>query len=174
MKKRISNSVYGFRSLAIVFSMFFIFSLSSFNSYQSVNFSGTWVLNETKSVLGEGGFGGAKNMTVTHNGNNLSVERTNTGRNGQTMSNTLKYTLDGKANENKMGRGSSTSVSKLSADGKSMNINSTMMMERNGNKMEVKSLEVWKLSSDGKTLTIENTGTTPRGERKTTLVYDKK
>jgi len=40
--------------------------------------------------------------------------------------------------------------------------------------MEMKTTEVWTLTEGGKSLTITSTSSTPRGEMKVTLVYDKK
>lgn len=171
-KVRISfNGIPGMTILLLVFCL--SFPLTSFAAPEAVDFSGKWALDAAKSKLGEGGFGASKNMTVTQQGNNLSVERTNTGRNGQEMTFTGKYTLDGKKSENTMGRGTSSSVATWSADGQSLTITTTSSFERNGQKTEMKSVEVWKLSNGGKTLTIDSTGTTPRGERKLTLVYNK-
>ena len=62
------------------------------------DFSGKWVLNESKSELGEGRFFSAPKMTVAMEANAMTIERTRIGRDGQEriMSETL--TLDGKEN----------------------------------------------------------------------------
>jgi hypothetical protein len=43
----------------------------------------------------------------------------------------------------------------------------------NGETVNMKSVEVYTLT-DPKTITVQSTSTTPNGERKMTLVYDKK
>jgi hypothetical protein len=65
------------------------------------------------------------------------------------------------------------STANFSADGKLLTISSSAVFERDGNKMEMKSTEIFKLSDDGNALVIDATSTSPRGERKQTLAYDK-
>lgn len=152
------------------------------------NFSGKWALNASKSDMGQppqgqgqppqgggqrmGGFGGG-DFTATQEANLLTVERTRTGQDGQSMTITSKYTLDGKESVNTTGRGESKSTATWSADGKSLTIVTTRTFERDGQSMEMKSSEVWTLTSPT-ALSIVNTMNTPNGERKTSMVYDKK
>jgi Tol biopolymer transport system component len=89
------------------------------------------------------------------------------------MTMTSKYTLDGKESVNTTGRGESKSIATWSADGKSLTIVTTRTFERDGQSMEMKSSEVWTLTSPT-TMSIVRTMNTPDGERKTTMVYDKK
>jgi Tol biopolymer transport system component len=119
-----------------------------------------------------GGFGGG-DFTATQEANLLTVERTRPGQDGQSMTITSKYTLDGKVSVNTTRRGESKSTATWSADGKSLTIVSTRTFERDGQVMEMKSNEVWTLTSPT-ALSIVNTMNTPNGERKTTMVYDKK
>ncbi|HQM70886.1 MAG TPA: hypothetical protein PK521_16390, partial [Bacteroidales bacterium] len=97
----------------------------------------------------------------------LTVDRT---RGDQTFS--TKYTLDGKESVNATGRGESKSTATWSADGKSLTIVTTRTIERDGQTIQMKTTEVWTLT--GTQLTIASTSSTPNGERKTTMVYDKK
>ena len=60
MKNSSNSKVFGLQSLAILVFTFFAFSLSSFSAPESVDFSGKWVLNESKSVLGERGAAGER------------------------------------------------------------------------------------------------------------------
>jgi hypothetical protein len=152
------------------------------------DFSGKWTLNASKSDMGQppqgqgqpsqgrgqrmGGFGGG-DFTATQEANLLTVERTRTGQDGQSMTITSKYTLDGKVSVNTTGRGESKSTANWSADGKSLTILTTRTFERDGQSMEMKSNEVWTLTGPS-TLSIVNTMNTPNGERKTSMVYDKK
>jgi hypothetical protein len=85
----------------------------------------------------------------------------------------MKYTLDGKESANTTPRGNSKSVASWSADGKTLTLNTTRTVERNGETREMKSTELWSLT-DAKTLSVKSTSTTPGGERKNSLVYDKK
>jgi hypothetical protein len=96
------------------------------------------------------------------------------GPDEQEMKMTGKYTLDGKVCENSGMMDSKTkSIVTWSADKKSITIASSTFFDMNGDDVEMKSSEIWKLDSD-KILKIEATNSTPDGEMKTSLVYDKK
>jgi hypothetical protein len=90
------------------------------------------------------------------------------------MKMTGKYTLDGKECEN-TGMMDMKTKSKVnwSADKKSVSIASVTVFNMNGDNMEMKSSEIWALEGD-KILKIEATNDTPDGEKKTSIVYDKK
>lgn len=144
------------------------------------DFSGKWALNAEKSDLGQspqgggrmGGFGGG-DFTATQAAGVLTVESTRPGQDGQTVTMTSKYNLDGKESVNSTGRGESRSTAAWSADGKSLTLVTTRKMERDGQSMEFKTNEVWTLTGPS-ALSIVRTMTTPNGEMKTTMVYDKK
>lgn len=143
-----------------------------------VNFSGNWTLNNEKSSLPQGGQGGGMrmgggNFVATQDNNTLTVVRTRTGQNGQSVTMTMKYTLDGKESVNTSPRGDSKSVAKWSPDGKSLSIETTRTMDMNGESRTMKSSEVWKLTDD-KTLTVASTREGQNGEVKSNMVYDKK
>jgi hypothetical protein len=119
-----------------------------------------------------GGFGGG-DFVAKQEANLLTVERTRTNQSGESVKTTSNYTLDGKESINTTGRGESKSVATWSADGKSLTIVTTRTFERDGQTTEMKSSEVWSLP-DAKILSIVTTMNTPNGERKTTMVYDRK
>jgi hypothetical protein len=184
MKK---NATMQILSFAVLFA-FLCMPLAINAQGSKANFSGKWALNASKSDMGQppqgqgqppqgggqrmGGFGGG-DFTATQEANLLTVERTRTGQDGQPMTMTSKYTLDGKESVNTTGRGESKSIATWSADGKSLTIVTTRTFERDGQSMEMKSSEVWTLTSPT-TMSIVRTMNTPDGERKTTMVYDKR
>jgi hypothetical protein len=174
MKKRLILRILSFTVL-----MAFICMPLSVNAQGSkANFSGKWVLNESKSNMGEapqGGGGqrmGGGDFTAKQEANLLTVETTRPNRDGGTTTVTSKYTLDGKESVNSTGRGESKSVATWSADGKSLTIVTTRTFERDGQSTEMKTSEVWSLTG-ASALSIVRTMNTPNGERKTTMVYDK-
>ena len=136
------------------------------------NFSGTWELNADKSNLGDNGgrrFGGG-NFVAKQEANLLTVDRTMTNRDGETININSKYTLDGKESTNTRGNFESKSTANWSSDGKTLTI--VTKMSFNGN--DRTSSEVWTLS-DAKTLSITSTRQNRDGEEvKTTRVYDNK
>lgn len=142
---------------------------------QKVNFSGDWSLNEEKSELGEGRFrGAAPKMTISQEGNNLSIERISQRRSGEEFKYTEKYTLDGKECENTTFNRPKKSTANWSEDGKNLTISSTMAFEREGQTMEINTNEIFNLTEGGNSLTIDYASKSSRGERKNTFVYDKK
>lgn len=168
------NSMKVLRPLMIIgVSVLFLMQVSAQSG--NVDFSGNWVLNESKSKFGDGPFRMASNtLVVKQEGINLTVERTMQGPDGE-MKMTNKYTLDGKVSENTgMMDMKSKSTVTWSQDKSSITIATTMNFDMNGETREMKSTEVWKLGDAGKSLTIEATNPTPDGEMKTTAVYDKK
>ena len=142
MKKSITMRVV---SLAVIMA-FLCMPLTLSAQGSKPNFSGKWALNEGKSNLGDqsqgGGFRmGGGNFTATQDANTLTVESTRTTQDGQTMTTTSKYTLDGKVSVNTTGRGESKSTDTWSADGKSLTIVTTRTFERDGQSMEMKTIE---------------------------------
>jgi hypothetical protein len=177
MKNHENSNQRVFRAIKplVLISLFALFfgQMSAQNS--TVNFSGNWTLNESKSKLGDGPFRmAASTLTVKQEGNNLSIDRTMNGPDGQEMKMTGKYTLDGKECENSgmMDMKTKSTVTWL-ADKLSIKIASITIFNMNGDNMEMKSSEIWKLDGD-KILKIEATNDSPDGEMKTSIVYDKK
>ena len=155
----------------IAISLLFL-SFASYLSAQSVSFSGTWAFNESKSTPAQGGPRFAPVlMVITQEGNNLTVERTSKGQNGEDMKTTSKFTLDGKECVNQ-GFQNSTRKSTVtwSADKKSLAFAHTMTFNEN----DMKFAETWKLNETDKTLAVETVFNGQDGEMKTTNVYDKK
>jgi hypothetical protein len=159
-------------ALSVTLSLFLL-PLTMNGQGSKTNFSGTWAFSEAKSNLGDAGFRGASKLTITQDGNDLSVARDRTNQNGELVTTTDKYTLDGKECVNTSGRGPSKSIVTWSADGKSLNFAVTRTFERDGQTTEVKSSEVWSLT-DASTLSLQSTMNFQGEERKTTYVYDKK
>ncbi len=168
MKKRVSVL------LAFAVVLFFAFTASAY-SQGKANFAGTWSYNASKSDQPQGGgmrggFGGG-DFVAKQEANLLTVERTMTNREGQSVTNTARYTLDGKesVNAGMGGRGESKSKAVWSADGKTLTITTT----RTFNENTVTSKEVWQLLSPA-SLQITTTSNTPNGEVTMKRVYDKK
>jgi hypothetical protein len=177
MKKNVTLQL-----LSLTIIMAFLFMPFTLNAQGSkANFAGTWAFNAEKSNMGQppqGGGGqrmggGGGNFVATQEANLLTVVRTRTGQDGQPMTTTSKYTLDGKESVNTSGRGESKSVATWSADSKSLTIVTKRSFERDGQTMEMTTTEVWSVTSPT-SLSIVSTMNTPNGERKTTAVYDKK
>lgn len=163
-----------------------------------LDFSGDWVLDETKLEApdggrgqGRGGQGGegrgrgpgrggrgrgmmAGEMAVKQEKNKLTIERfiSNEWMGDVTQVETLS--LDGKKSENEMGFGIKTSTAKITEDGKSLIIDGFMEVERGGNYFEIYMTDTWSLEDGGKVLKIHTIRETPRGDREMTIYYNKK
>jgi hypothetical protein len=150
--------------------------ISSVSFAQSVvNLSGSWAYNESKSNVGEGGMRMiSQTITITQDAMNFKIEKTFNGQDGQERKMSETYTLDGKESVNPVFNTSKKSTATWSADKKSLSVSSIMVFEMNGEKNEIKTVEVYKLADADKTLSIDSQSTSSMGERKATLVYDKK
>ncbi|MBA4409237.1 MAG: hypothetical protein C0397_07430 [Odoribacter sp.] len=160
--------------IPMMFMLAFMVPVVSIAQSGKVDFSGNWTLNAEKSIVGEG-FGqrmGGGNVVATQEANLLTVVRTRTNQNGENVTTTSKYSLDGKESINTSTRGESKSVATWSADGKALTIETSRTFDMNGESRTMKSSEVWTLT-DAKTLSVQTSFTTPDGEQKSTRVYDK-
>lgn len=156
-----------------VVTLFLFSAVSVFGQDKKTDYSGAWKLNESKSQIGEGrGRMAALRLKITQDATMLSNDKTSVRQSGEEITTTEKVTFDGKETDNSMNNRKRKSTASWSADGKELTINSTTIFERDGNTMEIKATEVYKLGAD-ETLTIEVTSSSPRGEFKATLVYDK-
>jgi len=141
----------------------------------AANFSGSWAFNESKSNLGEGGFRMiSQKLTITQDEKSFTLERSFTGQDGEERKMSETYTLDGKESVNPVFNTSKKSTATWATDKKSLTVSSVMVFEMNGEKNEIKTVEVYKLADADKTLSIDSQSTSSMGERKSTLVYDKK
>lgn len=148
------------------------FALASI-TVNAADFSGEWKLNESKSNLGQFGRA-AKKLKIAGNVESMALQRASTNQAGEEVITDEKLTFDEKESESAVfGNNKKKSKAKWSDDGKKLTVKSTIVFERNGQSMEIKTIEVWSLSDDGKTLTIDSTSESTRGTNTTKLVYDK-
>jgi hypothetical protein len=142
----------------------------------AVDFSGTWVLDPSKSDqrMGRGGRGGGEGgpgggapveitMSITMTGNEMTVSRTTPAGANET-----KYVLDGKENTATTQRGDLKY--KAVWEGSSLVISGTTSTQRGDRPMK----EAYSLSADGKELTIARTTSGQQGETVRKQVFNKK
>jgi mannan endo-1,4-beta-mannosidase len=136
-----------------------------------INFTGDWVLNEDKSNLGNFGSGNSANkMTVVQDGNALSLKRSYVQEWSDPRVIEDKMTINGDAAD---ANAPNITIAKMAAHSDTLTINSKMTMKYGGPSFQVLTKEVWSLQNKGKALSIVQTSTSPRGDRKVILVYDK-
>jgi len=164
MKTNIINS----KRKYVIIATLFLSSVLTLHASAKADFSGNWVLNKEKSELGERSWAD-NNKNIKQEDNKLVVERKFTGRDGEEMTATDTYSLDGKESVNKgFGNSESKSTATWSEDGKTLTIKTSFSFERDGETRTFENTEIWVLSDEGKTLVI--TSKNNRGERK--MVYD--
>lgn len=128
------------------------------------DFTGKWLLDPEKSVMGGGRAGGgmaAAPISITQTATELTIERTM----GENVMKTI-YKLDGTESVNETARGKSTSVSKWDG-GKLV---TAIKAETQRGTME--STETRSLAADG-TMLAETLRQGPNGPTTTKLVYNK-
>jgi hypothetical protein len=141
---------------------------------KKANFSGTWILNETKSDFGEYGRMMASNkIVIVHKGKNLSMERFATSPEGESYNYIENYTLDGKECVNSPApEFKKTSTAGKSEDKKGLVINSKIELSFEGMEMTIMTVENLSLQEDGKVMVIKSTASTDYGDMEVSMVYD--
>ena len=150
----------------------------------TVNFSGTWVLDNSKSEMPNrpGRSGEAtethdvsRKMVIEQQSATLKITRALSAATRE-RSTTVTYNTTGQETTESTPRGGSI-VSRASWEGNKLVITSTRTMTRprrgETGERKIEEKDVWSLSPDGRTLTIEETRQTSRGERTAKTVFNK-
>jgi len=170
----ITRKIIGKKALILSAFAFTVIASSAAIVFANADFSGEWKLNESKSTLGQFGGRTAKKLKIEGNVESIAIQRASTNQAGEEMITNEKLTFDDKESESTVfGNNKKKSKAKWSDDGKTLTVKSTIVFDRNGESMEIKTTEIWTLMDDGKTLSIESTSTSSRGTNITKLIYDK-
>jgi len=143
----------------------------------TTDFTGEWVMNLDKSGFEQDGEGRRRQgspvtMSVKQDEKELAVTRVRTGRGGKEVKTMLTYSLKGKKTKNKTEFGTMESTAKWLDDGTSLELYSSTVVKREGMRFTVENIQTWSIVDD--VLTIETVRNTPRGEMKSTAVYERK
>ena len=142
--------------------------VSSLAAAQTVNFSGTWKLNSSKSKLGTEFSMAPNSIVIVQKGNDLSVEKHSNFQDQEFTTND-KLTLDGKECINPGWQDSQKkSTVTVSEDKKSLKITTKFPMN-DGNEITI--IEVYKM--EGSNMVIESSSSSSFGDMSETMVYDK-
>lgn len=156
------------KSKWVLITVFLLAACMAVWALAAKDFSGTWVLDPSKSDQMMGGRGGGAPRTVeiviAHSGNEFTITRTFQGNAMET-----KYILDGAEHTQSSGRGGELKY-KAAWDGDNLVISGTRVTQRG----EMPMKEVYSLSEDGKVLTIATTRSGPQGEQVFKRVYNRK
>ena len=142
--------------------------ITSIATAQSVNFSGTWKLDNSKSKLNEQFTMAPKEIILVQDGNNLNSEK-HSNFQDQEMILKDKFTLDGKECINPGWQNTEKkSTAVWSDDKKSLKITSKIPMTDGG---EIVINEVYRL--DGDNLVIESSSSSSFGDMSETMFFTK-
>jgi len=154
----------------------FCFMLLTTSSYAGKNpdFSGEWTLNNSKSELGEFSWA-ATTLIIVQDKKAMVITRKGTGFEGEEYEIKEEYTLDGKECVNNIFEAmQKKSTVTWSDDKTSLIITSILNFEREGETMEIKSVENLKLGEDKRNLLIDYSSSSDWGDMEQKMVYDKK
>lgn len=163
MTRKLFLFATAFMSLTLLFSF----------SYKAANFSGTWTLDESASELGQFGARGAySKIVIDQSAEAFKMTLSGTSFDGSAYETTETHAV-GKESQN-TGIMNSKKVSTLNWDGdQRFKVDIKLVLEFQGQSMELTGNEKWEISADGKILTLSSTITTPQGEISTKAVYKK-
>jgi mannan endo-1,4-beta-mannosidase len=138
------------------------------------DFSGTWVLDEDKSVLGRMGaaFAPAR-LEVTQHGNDLVIRTTSIVDYGDDRVTEDRLTLDGAEMKGEFMGSPRLETARRTPDGAGIEVDSTVSpVWAPGTTM--KTQERWSLAGGGNELRLQRHTTSSRGDQDTTLVFDRR
>lgn len=136
------------------------------------DFTGTWVFDEDRSILGRmGGMGAPAALDVTQTGKNLSVRTTRIVEFADDQVTEQKLTLDGAENRSEFMNSPQVTTASLSASGDELHMDSTVTFA-GGPKLTIS--DVWRLTDAGRHLSIHRHVISQRGEQNIELVFDRR
>ena len=139
------------------------------------DFSGTWVLDEGKSVWGRMGaaFAPARLEVVQH-GNDLTIRTTRILEYADDQTTEEKLTLDGAESKSVFMNSPRLTTARMSADGRQLVMESTVSLVWGppGSKLVMK--DTWSLGEHGDIATIQRFTSSFLGEDNVTMVYEKR
>ena len=174
--------LYGLATIMVGLIYFPVLAQQKSGTHRA-SFSGEWRTKESIAMAGNivccynsGDRMLAKTMKIAEQVNFLTVEVSSSFPGTAPVSSQEKMAFDGNANEIDYGQGRGKKFTvKLSADGQTMTVNSTVHLMVGQKQESVYVTEVWKLSNDGKSISVQvNAKSTLIGsERSWKTVFDK-
>ena len=124
------------------------------------DFSGTWILDLSKSITPPGII--SSKLIITQKGNNLNIIKTSEIKDKNTEKSSFNYTI-GSESQNILKSGIFTTTSTLSSGKQTFTINEELISEKNGTKEEHKRITIYTLSAKGEILNIVSDDILPKG-----------
>jgi ketosteroid isomerase-like protein len=124
------------------------------------DFSGTWLLDLSKSITAPGII--SSKLVITQKGNNLNITMTNEIKDKNTEKSSFNYTI-GSETQNILKSGIFSTTSTLSSGFQTFSINETLISKKNGTKQEYKRTTIYSLTAKGEILNIISDDILPKG-----------
>ena len=139
-----------------------------------IDVSGTWALNEEKSVLGRmGAASAASRLELVQRGKELTVRSTRVVEYADDQVTEEGMTLDGSESKSEFMNSPRVSTARISDKGDEILVDSTVTFTWGAPGSKMTSRESWRLENAGNTLVIERHMISPRGPQDMTLVYQR-
>ncbi len=139
------------------------------------DFNGKWTMDAAKSEGLPPGLDQV--MTVSHKGDQITLETKVMPPDQPAFSVSAHYTLDGKeaefTQEIPNGDAKGKRIAKWTADGRGIDVSEEISFDTPQGAVTVKITRKWVLSADGKSLTIDLTQSSPQGEGRSKRVFNK-
>ena len=157
--KRQTLFVIGFTLVALMASCLY-----------AVDFSGSWALDESKIVQSDTPEMSPQKLDVKQKDDSMTIDSffSNPMMGDFTVNETM--TLDGKLNESETEFGTRKTTATWSDDKKQLTIDSTLLMNWDGNDVEMKTNQVWSLKEG--VLQVDYVRNSPMGEITGTVFYN--
>ena len=157
-----------------LFVAMFVLMVAGLLVAAGTDFTGTWVLDESKQEAADGGPRMvAGKIIITQGDNSFSTERNMSNEMMGDFTISTNTTLDGKESTSEEQFGTRKSTAAWSDDKKTLTVNSILNMNFNGEDMEMKSTEVWTLEDENTVLKLKTTSDTPMGLMESVNYYKK-
>ena len=124
------------------------------------DFSGTWILDLSKSITPPGI--NSSKLVITQKGNNLNITRTSEIRDKAPEKSSFNYTIGSETQYN-LKSGILTITSTLSSGKQTFTIKEILISEKSGTKQEYKRTSVYSLTTNGEILNIVSDDILPKG-----------
>lgn len=141
----------------------------------SADFSGSWVLNEEKSVFGRMGasFAPAR-LEIGQNGNALNMKATRIVEYEDDHVTEEKFTLDGIETKSEFMNSPRVTKVHRSEDGTTVIMDSVVAVTWGPPNSKLTMQDTWQLRENGNALLIETLAHSPMGEQRTALYFDRR
>lgn len=144
---------------------------------QRNDFSGEWIFNEERSMLGNAGTGTLpRQISITQKENELDIKRTLVSEYADNTMNEEKLVVDGKERSYKPEFGNSPRIvtASWSEKGDSLHIDTKISFTNGSRHFDWTTNEIWTLDEAGKILSITQSFSSFRGKTTLTAIFEKK